>query len=56
MLLNEANVDLIEDIEENTNFLIDKRKNRLRKTKTISGKYLYHTLTNDAVSEGIVLV
>ncbi len=39
-LMYEKNEDLVKDIENNTNFLIDKRKKRIRSTK---GKLLFRT-------------
>ncbi|CDW81424.1 UNKNOWN [Stylonychia lemnae] len=49
------NQDLVEDIEENTNFLVAKRKNRIRKGKSLKDKYLYHTIGDGFVKGGIII-
>lgn len=41
------------DIEENTNFLIAKRKSRLKKSKNEREKYLYHTINEGYLRGGI---
>ena len=33
--------------------MIAKRKNRLKKTKTLNDKQLFHTITNDGITGGI---
>eukprot|EP00347_Sterkiella_histriomuscorum_P020912 403335983 len=54
-LINGINSDLAEDIEENTNFLIVKRKNRLKKgSRHSKEKYLYHTINDGYIKGGIM--
>ncbi len=51
-LMMGMNDDLVQDKEQNTNFLINKRKSRLRKT---NDKLLFHTVNEGSIKGGIIV-
>ncbi len=51
-----GNEDLATDIEANTNFLVNKRKSRMRKRVESKDKMLFHTIQEGGSIKGGILV